>query len=67
MRVPDCSSSLCTSFGIAYTAHCAKKLVFVSIAIEAKHFVSSGVVEDSTDSREAPRDDKCANHVLNEL
>ena len=67
MCVTDGSPSLGASFRIAYAAHGAKDLVFVSVPIKAKHFVSSRVVKDGTDSRESPRDYECANHVLNEL
>lgn len=67
MCVTDGPSSLGASFRITYAAHGAKYLVFVSESIEAKHFVSSRVVKDNTDSCEATRYDKCANHVVDKL
>lgn len=67
VRIIDGPSGLGASFRIAYTAYSAQDLVLVSVPIEAKYFVSSSVIKDGADSREATRDDKQTNHVLNEL
>ena len=67
VRIADSASGLGASFRIAYTFYGSQHLVLVTIAIETKHFESSRVIKDGTDSREATRNDKGTNHIPNEL
>lgn len=63
----DGLTGLGSSFRIDYTAYSAQYLVLVSVPTETKHFESSRVIKDGTDSREATRDDEGTNNILNEL
>jgi len=67
VRVVKSPARLGTSFRVPYEAHGAKHLSFVTVAIESKYLVSSGVVKDGANSSKTAGNDEGVDHVLDEL